>query len=45
MNKNPIPVKWFNVHPDSGSTPFGFYDDDSDFQSDTPNSQHGVQND
>ena len=24
------------VHQDSGSTPFGFYDTESDFQSDAP---------
>ena len=24
------------IHPDSGSTPFGFYDNDSDFQTEAP---------
>ena len=37
MAQEPIwPGSGSAVHPDSGSTPFGFYDSDSDFQSDAP---------
>ena len=37
MAQEPIwPGSGSAIHPDSGSTPFGFYDTDSDFQSDAP---------
>ena len=37
MAQEPIwPGSGSAIHPDSGSTPFGFYDTDADFQSDAP---------